>query len=113
MYGGLRYNNHQYFFGAPWGELVDKNALKKSGSTFVSDYFLCQTYRDLMSNTDFLEKTTNKEKEPPCTFDPFENEWKDEVYEKLRLEIYLSEDGVSCTVLEGCTHTDEIPEINH
>lgn len=113
IYGGICYNNHQYYFGASHESLIDKNALKKSGSTFVSDYFLSQTYRDLIFNTDFLERKVIKEKKTSRPVDPFENEWKGEVYDKLRFEIYLSEDGVVCTVLESCQHTDDIHERNH
>lgn len=115
IYGFVYYNNHPYFFTFLEENMVDTNAVKKSGLTYVPAYFSSQTYRDITSKTDFIVKNVNQERKLayyPIS-NPFDEEWGKEVFDKLRLEIDLSEDGVVCNELEGCIHTDAIPNTNH
>lgn len=113
IYGCIYYHNHLYFFTFLEESMVDTNAVKKSGFTCVPDYFSSQTYRDVTSKTDFLVKSVNQEKKLSYPSNPFDEEWKNEEFDKLRLKIELSEDGVVCSELEDCIHTDAIPNTNH
>ena len=113
IYGYVYYNNHPYFFTFFQESVVDKNALLKSGSTCIPSFFSAQTYRDITSKTDFLVKNVNQERKLSYPFNPFDEEWKKEEFDKLRLEIELSEEGVVCLEIEGCTHNDSISNTNH
>lgn len=109
IYGVICYKSHQYFFCATREWMIDKKALQKSASAYTSPYFSAQVYRDVTTNNNFLMRKIKHESEPSYLVNPFEEEWNEEVYDKLRFEIFLSEDGFIYKELEGCVHSNSNP----
>lgn len=111
IYGVICSRGHQYYFGATYEWMIDKKALQKSSSVYSPPYFSVKKYRELTTKNDFLfRKTTQRKRTYP--FNPFDEEWNEEVYDKLRFEIFLSEDGIIYKELEGCMHSNSNSDPN-
>lgn len=110
IYGVVCCRGRQYYFGATYEWMIDKKALQKSSTVYSPPYFSVKEYRELTTKNDFLFRKVTQRK-PTCPFNPFNEEWNDEVYDKLRFEIFLSEDGFVYKELEDCTHSISNPNI--
>lgn len=101
IYGMICYGKLQYFFTAPFEYMIDKEAFQKTTSMFTPSYFSTQTYRDLVANNAFITKKIDRK--TPFTIPSFDFEDNtEEVYDKLRLEIFFLENDIVCKKLESC-----------
>jgi len=112
IYGVICYGKLQYFFVAPFEYMIDKEAFQKTTSMFTPSYFSTQTYRDQIAKSAFITKKNDREM--PFTIPSFDFEDNiEEVYDKLRMEIFFLENDIVCKKSESCIQVNFTPSLTH